>query len=105
MMVTRKYGILKSLGEGAFGSVYLAFDTKQRDPGKTGRLVAIKCPTESLLERFAQQAGRKADPNLLPEVNQEKARSWAKLKIGQFFSQETTLTARLAMSPYVVKNY
>ncbi|MDF1660667.1 MAG: bifunctional serine/threonine-protein kinase/formylglycine-generating enzyme family protein [Planctomycetota bacterium] len=100
---SKKYGILKSLGEGAYGNVYLAFDTNQRSPGKTGRLVAIKCPTESLLERYAQQAGRKADPNISPELNQEKARSWAKLKIGQFFSQETSLTARLAMCPNVVK--
>lgn len=99
----RKYGLLKRLGDGAFGTVHLAFALNSKEPGKTGRLVAIKSPTRALLDRFAKLAGKNANPKLSETQNAEQARSWAKLQIGQFFSEEAALTARVAMSENVVK--
>ncbi|MDF1661178.1 MAG: SUMF1/EgtB/PvdO family nonheme iron enzyme [Planctomycetota bacterium] len=99
----RKYGLLKKLGDGAFGTVHLAFDASSKEPGRTGRLVAIKKPTQALLGRYAKLAGKKNNPELSDDLNAEQARSWAKLQIGQFFSHEATLTARMALSDHVVK--
>ncbi|BBM85331.1 bifunctional serine/threonine-protein kinase/formylglycine-generating enzyme family protein [Candidatus Uabimicrobium amorphum] len=88
--VIHRYGILKELGSGAFGNVYLAFEARKRGD-KQGRLVAIKKPTQSVLKQYAKESGKHND-----EV-------WARMAIGQAFSQEALLTARLAMSPNVVK--
>lgn len=93
------YGILGRLGEGNFGTVYLAFNAKK----ETGnRLVALKQPSESLLERYAEVAGIKDDPNLPTGENRKNALRWARVSIGQAFAQEAVLTARLSMCPNVV---
>ncbi len=101
--LVKRYGVIRELGEGAFGKVYLAFDVKGRSAGgKKGRLVALKKPGGSLLLQYAQVAGKK--PSTEVDKNAiEKAKMWAKLNIGQLFSQEALLTARLNMCPYVVK--
>ncbi|MDF1660643.1 MAG: protein kinase [Planctomycetota bacterium] len=93
------YGILGRLGEGNFGTVYLAFNAK-RESGN--RLVALKQPSESLLERYAEIAGIKDDPNLPTVENRKNALRWARVSIGQAFAQEAVLTARLSMCPNVV---
>ncbi len=68
----KHYGLLKELGKGTFGRVFLAFDARPRGDGKAGRLVAIK-------EAIS-----------------------AKSDIAQLFSKEAMITARLAVCPYVV---
>ncbi|BBM86102.1 bifunctional serine/threonine-protein kinase/formylglycine-generating enzyme family protein [Candidatus Uabimicrobium amorphum] len=88
-----RYGILKELGQGAFGKVYLAFDARQTKSGKTGRLVAIKRPTKNVLDQYARQAGKHGT----------EGQMFSRMAIGQAFSQEALLTARLALNPYVVK--
>lgn len=93
------YGILGRLGEGNFGTVYLAFNAKKESGN---RLVALKQPSESLLERYAEVAGIKDDPNLPTKENRKNALRWARVSIGQAFAQEAVLTARLSMCPNVV---
>src|SRR5690606_16344275 len=78
--VIGKYGILKELGEGAFGKVHLAFDASRAIEGKIGRLVALKSPVSSMLVLFAEAAGRRPDPHLSDSQNQEQAKQWAKLR-------------------------
>ncbi len=92
--VIGKYAILKTIGEGVFGRVYLGFDAERREDGKTGRLVAIKAPTRSLLKKYAQEVGKHKD--------KEKGVMWAKLNIGELFSKEAILTANLGMSKNVI---
>ncbi len=88
------YGILKVIGEGAFGRVYIAFDTSKNPEGKKDRLVALKAPTENLLLHYAQSAQR-------PE-QREEAILWARLNIGELFSKEAFLTGSLSTCPSVV---
>lgn len=98
------YGVLGTLGEGAFGQVYLGFDARKRSDGKTGRLVAIKMPNDSLINRYAdQQVNLEADTLGMDTSNATERRRWARMSIGQLFAKEATLTARLAMCPHVVK--
>ncbi|MDF1663289.1 MAG: serine/threonine-protein kinase, partial [Planctomycetota bacterium] len=98
------YGVLGALGEGAFGQVYLGFDARKRNDGRTGRLVAIKMPNDSLIDRYAkQQVNLEADTLGMDTSNATELRRWARMSIGQLFAKEATLTARLAMCPHVVK--
>jgi len=95
-----RYGVLDELGEGAFGQVYQGFDAQRR--GSEPRLVAIKRPTEGLLERYAKSAGHRPDPRLNSKEKRSEARRWARQDIGQLFSKEAVQTARLAACEYVV---
>lgn len=97
-----RYGLLKKLGAGGFGSVYLAFDTRREPKEAMESLLAIKCPTPQLLDFYAEKAHFKAEEALTPEKLREKARAWASFEIGQMFSKEAVMTARLATCPYVV---
>lgn len=97
-----RYGLLKKLGAGGFGSVYLAFDTRREPKEAMESLLAIKCPTPQLLDFYAEKAHFKAEESLAPEKLKERARAWASFEIGQMFSKEAVMTARLATCPYVV---
>ncbi len=88
------YGVLKLIGEGAFGRVYIAFDARYKTSVQKGKLVALKAPTEALLMRYAEAAQRIED--------EEKAKDWAKLNIGELFSKEAVLTASLSTCSSVV---
>lgn len=97
-----RYAIVSRLGEGNFGTVYLCFDAS-KDPRQRGQaFVALKRPSEALLERYAEAAGVKADPVLDEKTNRENARLWARVEMGKAFAQEALLTARLSMCPQVV---
>lgn len=96
------YALLKRLGEGAFGVVYLGVNAKRLKEGKSYRLVALKSPTDALLDRFVDAAGRKPDPKLSERENQIQARMWARLQLGNLFSKEAALTARFAQCENVV---
>ena len=86
-----KYGVLRELGSGAFGKVYLGVEVNKRQ--RHERLVAIKKPAESVLRQYAQEEGKHGS----------EGEMWARIQIGQVFSNEALLTARLAICPYVVK--
>ncbi|BBM84163.1 protein kinase domain-containing protein [Candidatus Uabimicrobium amorphum] len=86
-----KYGILRELGSGAFGKVYLGIEVDKRQ--RHERLVAIKKPAESVLRQYAQEEGK----------SDREGEMWARMQIGQVFSNEALLTARLAICPHVVK--
>ncbi len=88
------YGILKVIGEGAFGRVYIGFDAKQGTASKKGKMVAIKAPTDNLLRRYAEAAQR--------SEKDDAAMMWARLNIGELFSKEAFLTGSLSTCPYVV---
>jgi len=97
------YGVLDHLGDGSFGKVYLAIDARRDPSSRAPRLVALKRPTEALLERFALAAGHELEGGgLSQEEERRRARDWARLQIGQAFAQEALLTARLALCPHVV---
>ncbi|WP_372369917.1 protein kinase [Candidatus Uabimicrobium sp. HlEnr_7] len=85
------YGVLRELGKGAFGTVYLGFEVHKHS--KKQRFVAIKKPAENIIKQYAQEEGKHGT----------EGEMWAKMAIGQAFSEEALLTARLAISPYVVK--
>lgn len=85
------YGVFRSLGEGAFGEVYLALDLRHGELESEPRLVALKTPTAGLLARHATLRG-----------DDTESLDRARHSIGQVFSQESVLTARLAMCPHVV---
>ncbi|BBM86520.1 serine/threonine-protein kinase [Candidatus Uabimicrobium amorphum] len=87
--VIERYGILKELGEGAFGKVYLGLEVQKND----GRFVAIKMPTKKVLSEYARDSQRSSSEGM----------AFSRNAIGQLFSQESLLTARLSMCPYVVK--
>lgn len=86
-----KYGVLRELGSGAFGKVYLGVEINKKQ--RHERLVAIKKPAESVLRQYAQEEGKHGS----------EGEMWARIQIGQVFSNEALLTARLAICPYVVK--
>ncbi|WP_372364610.1 serine/threonine-protein kinase [Candidatus Uabimicrobium sp. HlEnr_7] len=88
--VMKSYGILHSIGQGGFGKVYKALEIK------TKRIVALKVPTDNFLTNYIDE--RKSDSG----KSKEQMKKEAKAKIGQLFSQEVLLTARLNMSPHVV---
>lgn len=84
-----RYGILKELGEGAFGKVYLGLEVQKKE----GRFVAIKMPTKRILDEYTKESQRSSGEDQVS----------SRMAIGQLFSQESLLTARLAMCPHVVK--
>lgn len=94
----RTYGLLKPLGAGAFGTVHLALEIRPGARENTGRLVALKQPTPALLSHFVKQIAKDQ-----PRLSMTEREGQAKQRIGQFFSKEATLTARLAMCPHVAK--
>lgn len=96
------YVILRKLGEGAFGVVYLGIHRDSLRDNQQPRLLALKSPTEALLDRFINAAKKSEDPQLSETENKEALRSWAKLQLGELFSKEAALTARFAQCPYVV---
>ncbi|BBM86847.1 bifunctional serine/threonine-protein kinase/formylglycine-generating enzyme family protein [Candidatus Uabimicrobium amorphum] len=100
-ILNNRYGLLRVLGEGAFGKVYLGVDIKRLLNTKT-RFVAIKRPTEKILHNYAQQSGYKHNENLSSKQNEQEAIQWAKLELGQMFSQEALSTGRLSSCPNVV---
>ena len=89
----KHYGILDTLGQGAFGMVYLGFNIKRSSQQKMGRLVAIKKPSRPALQRMGQEMG--AGAGLAAEYQ-------ARSLVGQTFSEEALLTGFLQMCKYVV---
>lgn len=94
----KSYGLLKPLGSGAFGTVHLALEIRPGARENRGRLVALKQPTPALLSHFVKQIAKDQ-----PRLSMTDKEGLAKQRIGQFFSKEATLTARLAMCPHVAK--
>ncbi|MDF1663141.1 MAG: bifunctional serine/threonine-protein kinase/formylglycine-generating enzyme family protein [Planctomycetota bacterium] len=96
------YAILRKLGEGAFGVVYLGIHRDALKHQRPSSFVALKSPTEALLDRFINAAKKNEDPQLSEAENKAALRSWAKLQLGELFSKEAALTARFAQCPHVV---
>ena len=87
--IIRNFGILHSIGQGGYGKVYKAVDIR------SGRIVAIKVPTENFLTNYIRESKNN-------HKSEQQAKKEAKAKIGQVFSQEAVITARLNMCPHVV---
>lgn len=96
------YAVLRKLGEGAFGIVYLGVHRDALKSSGPTSFAALKSPTEALLDRFINAAKKNENPELSATENREALRTWAKLQLGELFSKEAALTARFAQCPHVV---
>ena len=89
------YAILEKIGVGAFGVVFLAVHAQDITKQPKCRLVALKSPTTAFLDRFINEAREKQNEiDIESSSDRDDARTWAKLKLGQLFSNEASITAR-----------